>query len=215
MTMAQIGQGGYVPQVVDELEQLILREITLRVRNNTPPYILDLPCGEGGHTVAMAGLGARVLAVDAPKQESRVRNRALASDCANRVDFAPLDIPDGLPEGPFDLVFCHHGIHRLPYPTARQVLRHLVKGMRVGGKLFISAYGLHSALGEGYAGADAPIEARFGELIPAIARRYDIKGPVCLYSERNLVTLLFEAGGSVLRSFTTTHGAVKAVAVRM
>jgi SAM-dependent methyltransferase len=204
-----------VPQVADELEQLVLREIAMRVRDDTTPYVLDLPCGEGRHTVTMASLGARVLAADAPEQETHMRNRALASGCADNVNFAPLEIPDGLPTGPFDLVFYPHGIHRLPYPTARQVLRHLVKSIRVGGKLFISAYGLHSALSEGYADAETPIEERFSELAPAIAKRYNIKGPVCLYSERNLVTLLFEAGGSVLRSFTTTHGAVKAVAVRM
>jgi SAM-dependent methyltransferase len=215
MTMTQTGQGACAPQVVDELEQLMLREIAMRVRGDTTPYVLDMRCGEGRHAVTMASLGARVLAADAPEQETHVRNRALASGCADRVDFLPLDIPDGLPEGPFDLIFCHHGIHRLPYPKARQVLRHLVKSMRVGGKLFISAYGLHSALGEGYADAEAPIEERFSELAPAIAKRYNIKGPVCLYSERNLVTLLFEAGGSVLRSFTTTHGAIKSVAVRV
>ncbi|MDR1890281.1 MAG: class I SAM-dependent methyltransferase [Zoogloeaceae bacterium] len=209
-------QRNCVPQVADELEQLVLREIAMRVRNYTQPYVLDLRCGEGRHSVTMASLGARVLAVDAPKQEAHVRNRAQASGCADNVDFAPLaEIPEELPEGPFDLVFWHHGIHALPYPKARQVLRRVVKSMRTGGKLFLSAYGLHSALGEGYADADAPIEERFSALNPAIAKSYNIQGPVCLYSERNLVTLLFESGGSVLRSFTTTHGTVKAVAVRM
>jgi SAM-dependent methyltransferase len=216
MTMENTGQSNCVPQVADELEQLVLREIAMRVRNNTQPYVLDLRCGEGRHTVTMASLGARVLAVDVPKLESHVLNRALASGCANNVEFAVLaEIPEELPEGPFDLVFCHHGIHRLPYLKTRQLLRRIVKSLRVGGKLFVSAYGLHSALGEGYADADAPIEERFSELSPEMAKSYNIKGPACLYSERNLVTLLFESGGSVLRSFTTTHGTVKAVAVRM
>ncbi|MDR3055147.1 MAG: methyltransferase domain-containing protein [Zoogloeaceae bacterium] len=215
--MTQPGYAHHIPQVADELEQLILREIAMRVRNNEQPYVLDLRCGEGRHSVTMASLGARVLAVDDPKQEARVRDLAQASACAEHVEFAPFaEIPkEGLPEGPFDLVFSHHGICLMPYPKARQSLRRILKSLRVGGKLYLSAYGLHSALGEGYADAEAPIEERFSELAPAIAKSYNIKGPLCLYSERNLVTLLFEAGGSVLRSFTTTHGTIKAVAVRM
>ncbi|GHT90800.1 hypothetical protein FACS1894101_3550 [Betaproteobacteria bacterium] len=215
--MTPSGHAHPIPQVSDELEQLIQREIVMRARNAEEPYVLDLRCGEGQHSVTMAGLGARVLAVDDPKQEAHVRNRAEAAGYADRITFTPmLETPENSPlEGPFDLVFWHHGIYRLPYPKARQALRRVIKSLRIGGKLYLSAYGLHSALGEGYADAEAPIEERFSELAPAIAKSYSIKGPVCLYSERNLVTLLFEAGGSVLRSFTTTHGTIKAVAVRM
>ena len=214
--MSKSSESNCVPQVNDALEQLILREIVMRVRNHEEPYVLDFRCGEGQHSVTMASLGARVLATDEAKQEAHIRNQAQASGCADRVAFAPLtEVTENSLEGPFDLVFCYHGIYQQPYPKARQTLRRVIKSLRVGGKLYLSAYGLHSALGEGYPDADAPIEERFSELSPAIARRYNIKGPVCLYTERNLVTLLFESGGSVLRSFTTTHGTIKAVAVRM
>ena len=49
----------------------------------------------------------------------------------------------------------------------------------------------------------------------ALIKKYDITGQVCLYSERNLFMLLLNAGASVLRTMTTTHGNVKAVAVRV
>ncbi|MDR3159547.1 MAG: class I SAM-dependent methyltransferase [Zoogloeaceae bacterium] len=204
------------PQVADELEQLVLREITLRARSNMPTCVLDLHCGEGRHSVNMAELGARVLAADAPELSNPVRNRALAAGMGESIQFAPIkSLPGDLPQGAFDLAFCHHGISCLPYAAARQTLYAVLKSLRIGGKLFISAYGLHSALGENYADASAPIEQRFCKLMSALAKSYNIPEPVCLYSERNLVTLLFEIGGSVLRSFTTTHGTVKAVAVKL
>ena len=206
----------FVPVVADELEQLILQEIARRVRVSAAPQVLDLPAGDGRHAAAMARLGAQVLAADQAGREASVRGRALAEGLADQVDFLACELGGGrLPEGPFDLVFCHHGIHRLPYPEARQVVRALLRSLRIGGKLFISAYGLHSALGEGYADYEQEVEQRFAHLAPAQARCYNIDGPVCLYTERNLVTLLFEAGGSVLRSFTSTHGTVKSVAGRV
>jgi len=206
----------FVPVVSDELEQLILQEIARRVRVNAAPQVLDLPAGDGRHAVAMAKLGAQVLAADQGCREGPVKGRALAATVADRVDFMACELGGELqPEGPFDLVFCHHGIHSLPYPEARQVVRRLLKSLRIGGKLFISAYGLHSALGEGYEDADQDLTQRYAHLDPRISSCYNIDGPVCLYTERNLVTLLFEAGGSVLRTFTTTHGTVKGVAVRV
>jgi 2-polyprenyl-3-methyl-5-hydroxy-6-metoxy-1,4-benzoquinol methylase len=205
-----------VPKVTDELEQLVLREIALRARSNMPARVLDLRCGEGARSVTMARLGAMVLAADAPALSKPVKQRALAADLCESIHFASIkNLPEDLPPGPFDLAFCHRGISCLSYDAARQTLRAVLKSLRIGGKLFISAYGLHSALGENYADASAPIEQRFCKLTPALAKSYNIHAPVCLYSERNLVTLLFEVGGSVLRSFSTTHGTVKAVAVRV
>jgi hypothetical protein len=104
----------------------------------------------------------------------------------------------------------------LPYAEAQTALRRLIRQhLSVGGKLYISAYGLHSELSEGYAALDQPIKTRFCPLASAIASKYNLAGSICLYTERDLVTLIFEAGGSVLRSFTTTYGTVKAVAVRV
>jgi hypothetical protein len=74
---------------------------------------------------------------------------------------------------------------------------------------------MHSELGDHYAGSELAVEARFCELDPGMALKYGIKDPVCLYSERNLFMLLLEAGGSVLRTFTTTHGNIKGIAVRV
>ena len=107
------------------------------------------------------------------------------------------------------------GLCALPYEEARQVIRQLLLKLRIGGKLYVSIHGLHSELSDGYAGVEHNIEERHTELAPAMAEKYGIAGPICLYSERNLFTLLLEAGASVLRTMTTTYGSVKGVAVRV
>lgn len=214
--MDQHHDNHFVPQVSDELEQLILQEIVRRVRANSVPRVLDVPCGNGRHAVAMAKLGAQVVAADAVPREGAVKGRALAAALTEKVDFSACQLGGTqLPSGPYDLIFCHHGLHLLPYAEARQWVRQLVKSLRIGGKLFISAYGLHSALGEAYEHFEQPVGDRYCRLSAPLARCYNIDAPVCLYTERNLVTLLFEAGASVLKSFTTTHGTVKAVAVKV
>lgn len=94
-------------------------------------------------------------------------------------------------------------------------IRQLMKKLRIGGKLYISILGLHSELGEGYAGREQSIYERFARLAPPLADKYGIAEPVCLYSERDLFLLLLESGASVLRTLTTTWGNVKGVAVRV
>jgi hypothetical protein len=91
----------------------------------------------------------------------------------------------------------------------------LLLRLRIGGKLYLSILGLHSELGQGYAGAETPIDQRFAPLSPALVKKYGIQGEVCLYTERNLFMLLLEAGASVLRTLTTTYGNVKGIAVRV
>jgi SAM-dependent methyltransferase len=208
--------GAHVPVVADELEQLALEEIARRVRLDTAPRVLDLPCGKGRRTVEMAKLGAEVLAAGDASLKNGVQGLALAAAVADKVRFHTVKLGHGpLPGAAFDLVFCHHGINFLPYEKAAQTLRHLLKSLHIGGKLFVSAYGLHSALSEGYEDADKPVAERFCRLAPAEAKCYGIEGPVCLYTERNLVTLLIEIGSGVLRTFTSTHGTVKGIAVRI
>jgi len=205
--------------VIDGLEQLILDEITKQTRLNASILVLDLPCGDGRRAAEMARLGATVLAADVPSQAATVTGRALATGVGEQVSFRPCRLEcDPLPldaKTPFDLIFCHCGLNFLPYAEARELLTRLLKSLRIGGKLFVTVHGLYSDLGEGYKDYNHPIDTRFCALAPTTAKRYNIKDKICLYSERDLLRALIEIGGGVLRTFTSTHGAVKGVAVRI
>jgi hypothetical protein len=98
------------------------------------------------------------------------------------------------------------GAQRHPQPAAPPA--HRRQALRLGAR---PAFRIEP----GYADSEATIDQRFAPLAPALARKYGIHHPVCLYTERNLFMLLLEAGASVLRTLTTTYGNVKGVAVRV
>ena len=202
----------------DEIERFALEECIKRQRVDHRVAVMVFPAGRCELTVKFARLGARVTAAAPPAKADEIRGRILANGLGEEICFTELeltDIPDPLPDEPYDIIVIRHGLCHLPYVEARKVVRQLMLRLRIGGKLYISILGLHSELADGYAHGNHSVEERFSELTPVMAKKYGINGPVCLYSERNLFLLLLEAGASVLRTLTTTYGNVKAVAVRV
>lgn len=205
----------------DELDQLALLESGKRSRAGAVVSVLQIDCGNAFLGLQLARNGAQVLAVDqnaqtgAPLQEAAIalgvtRNfRFQVWNPEYCLDTTPL------PGAPFDIVVCPHSLSLMPYSHAHNLLRRLALMVRIGGKFFISAYGLHSDLSDGYSDENQPVRQRFSLLTPVVAKKYGIKQAVCLYSERDLFLLLFEAGLSVVKTFSTTHGNVKAIAVRV
>ena len=146
------------------------------------------------------------------------KGRILAAGQRDQISFMAFELnalPEVFPGQPFDMIIVRRGLCGLPYEKARQTIRRLLLQLRIGGKLYVSVLGLHSELGQDYAGGNSLIEQRFAPLAAPLADKYEIRHPVCLYTERNLFMLLLEAGASVLRTLTTTYGNVKGVAVRV
>jgi len=204
----------------DVLENLAVEEVLRRTRMGETVHALDIDCAHSGLFLRLAEAGARVTAVDADDLHVPVADAAAAHTVGERVRFlrhslGELRTAAAPPGAPFDLIVVHRSLPFLPFADAEAVLRRLAGWLKIGGKLYVSAFGKHSELGDHYPHAGHFVQQRFAELEPAVAHKYGIAGPVCLYSERDLFLLLFEAGASVLRSFTTTHGNVKAVGVRV
>lgn len=202
----------------DEMERLSLEECVKRQRIDRRVSVLVLPAGHCQLGVKFARLGAQVTVADNAGMQREIEGRILAAGLRDDLTYAACDLrnlPDTLPGEPFDIIIVRRGLCKMPYDEARQVVRQLLLKLKIGGKLYISVLGLHSELGEGYPAADYPMEERFTHLAPALAKKYAVDDPVCLYTERNLFVLLLEAGASVLRTLTTTYGNVKAVAVRV
>ena len=202
----------------DELEQFALEECIKRQRIDRRVSVLIMPALSCDLPGQFAKLGAQVVMADDPACQKDIEGRILSNGLREEIRFAPCTLPE-LPESdwgePYDIIIFRRSLCRMPYAEAKSVIRALMKKLRIGGKLYLSILGLHSALGDDYAAANEEIGARFCELSPAIQAKYKIQGPVCLYSERNLFMLMLESGASVLRTSTTTYGNVKAVAVRV
>ncbi len=202
----------------DELDRLALEEVIRRRRFDNGISALVVPTAAADLAIALAKLGCQVTVGDAPEEEERFRGALAQAGFAGDVAFAHFSFAqfdDDLAGEPYDLIVVRRGLCGVPYETARRLVHQLLLRLKIGGKLYVSILGLHSELGDGYPGAETPLGERFCALAQPMATKYELCRPVCLYSERNLFTLLLEAGGSVLRTFTTTHGNVKGVAVRV
>lgn len=208
-----------LPEVgADDLERYALEECVKRHRISTGVSVLVAPAGRNDVAAKFARLGARVTVADHEAMRREVHGRALASGFGDEISFVAFqgtaDIAS-FPDNSFDIAFLRRGLCALPYPEAREALRQLLHKMKIGGKLYVSVLGLHSALGEGYGGSEQLIEERFQPLAPKVADKYELHDPVCLYTERNLFMLFLESGASVLRTLTTTYGNVQGIAVRV
>lgn len=202
----------------DENERLALEECAKRQRVDRRVSVLIIPAGRCGLAIKFARLGATVTIGDVPAVQREAENRILAAGLRDDISFVPCeltDLPVEPPGEPYDIIVLRRGLCSMPYEQARGIVRQLLLKLKIGGKLYISILGLHSELGDGYPGGELPIDQRFAPLSPALAEKYGIERPVCLYTERNLFMLLLEAGASVLRTLTTTYGNVKGVAVRV
>jgi SAM-dependent methyltransferase len=204
-------------QRADDLDERCLTFLEGRCArgDNEHPTALDLACGRGGQALRMAACGARVTAVDQYDHGADLQRAAAARRVGQPPVFASADVralPEALPGAPFDAIVCQRALHYLPYGEAVTAVRSWVRYLKPGGRLFLSASGLTSELGQGYAHGDRPVTERFAPLAPAMAERHDIRAPVCLYEASDLVALLHVAGFGVAEVFRSPFGNVKAVA---
>lgn len=204
----------------DELDKLAVDEALRRRRAGDAVSAIEIDCGECAQVLRLAEAGAEVVAAHPDEVCASLGERARAGNLAarihpRRINPWHLETLPADPLAPFDLVISHRTLPFMRYADALTFLRQLAAAMKIGGRLYVSAFGLHSDLGDHYPDAEAPVARRYAPLAAAVATRYDLAEPVCLYSERELFTLLFAAGIGVLKTFTTTHGSVKAVGVRI
>jgi hypothetical protein len=81
-----------------------------------------------------------------------------------------------------------------------------------GSRLYLSASGLDSELGNGYTHRSSSLAARFYCLATEMADKHGIIAPVCLYRLEDLKGLCGEAGYSVVEAGLSAFGNIKVVA---
>lgn len=190
-----------------ELSQSFVRELRYRTQNGVePPYLL-LDVVEGGTAVSLAAHALTHQHLTCFRQLACGRGevaRGEAGHCFARAD-----------EVRYELILSCHSLSYLRATRARCLLRCLRAATAIGGMLFVSALGRYSRLGDCHPRADDPLDDRYAELVDAAAFGLAPGTRLCLYSERDLCGLLFDAGWSVLRSATTSESNVMATAIRL
>lgn len=187
-------------QRADDLDQFCLADIGERV-----PFCLDLGCGQGGQSLRMAEMGAKVLAVDSAMSFTCVHPN-IEFECADALDFVQRSYLS------FDVVSCQRMIHYLPASGARSLVEGLFNRLKSRGSLYLSASGIKSELSDGYFHRNLDWEARFCMLSSEMAVNHNIMAPVCLYSESDMQNLLAEAGFTEISVFSSAFGNIKAKA---
>jgi SAM-dependent methyltransferase len=106
-----------------------------------PGTALDLGCGEGGDAMWLAEHGWRVVAVDISETAlKRAAEDADARGVGDRIEFQAHELPEGFPEGVFDLVSAQFLHSFVPLDRTR-IFKRAADAIRPGGVLLIVDHG--------------------------------------------------------------------------
>lgn len=197
----------------DYLDGSAIRQIRSLVAQRGTVRALDAACAAGGQARRMARAGAAVTAVDLHSDGAALL-RAAFDEGLTQIDFVQADLRDpGLYQriGHFDLIIAQRFIHYLPFADAVKVIRLFRHALLPDGKLYISASGLRSELGQNYHGAE-DVAQRFAALWPPMANKHGIHDKVCLYEEHDIRALLAAGGMHAEKLYASPFGNLKTIA---
>jgi 2-polyprenyl-3-methyl-5-hydroxy-6-metoxy-1,4-benzoquinol methylase len=197
----------------DYLDGSAIRQIRSLVAERGAVRALDAACAAGGQARRMARAGAAVTAVDLHSDGAALL-RAASDEGLTQIDFVQADLRNAelyQRLGRFDLIIAQRFIHYLPFPDAVQVIRLFRNALLPDGKLYISASGLRSELGQNYHGAEDVAE-RFAALWPPMANKHGIHDKVCLYEEQDMRALLAAGGMRAEKLYASPFGNLKVIA---
>jgi hypothetical protein len=202
-------------QWVDELDLETLRFV---VSPKIPKRVaLDLGCGLGVQGIRLAVLGCKSFLYDVVDIGERIDRIKQALGIQN-LECRRIDLRQATPEDfPTDIgvAYSQRFIHHLRFEEASHLLRMLAGRLCAKARLFVSASGLGSELGAGYADYGNAIEHRFAPLASEMQAKHGIREPVCLYAMEELEGLVLAHGFATIRTWATPFGNVKGVFERL
>lgn len=200
-------------QRADDLDLIAAEHIRALSGASPSLFAIDVGCGHGGQAARMAKAGASVIAMDAQDYSLELAKSLERENVPpSRCFFFRSGIESEPVIGPVDVVMCQRMIHYLEHQAAAKALSWFHRISVSGGRMFLSASGLDSELGDGYPARDVPVDHRFAHLSPEMAEKHSILPSVCLYRPEELAELATKAGWIVEQVFTSPFGNIKLVA---
>jgi hypothetical protein len=174
---------------------------------------LDLGCGRGRPSIAFSIAGAHMHLIDIEDMSRRFKTLSakiplygLEFTCHDLKFVDPINFWKH-----YSFCYSQRTIHYLTFFEAVTLLRLVASRMTPGSPLWLSASGIYSELGQGYAGVMKPIESRFGYLSREMAEKHQINAPVCLYSKEDLTYLGETSGFRIAEIKLSDFGNIKEV----
>jgi hypothetical protein len=198
-------------QRMDDLDvEAILYALKVK---GTKGAALDLGCGIGFQGLRFASLGLQAVLVDRMPVEMTVLSASGLEDllCISYLSKDARELTRAELPAEVSICYSQRFIHYLRFDEAVLLLR-LVRGLMLpDAKMFLSASGLLSELGDGYPGKSQRLSERFCPLAAPMAEKHNIHEPVCLYTPDDLVALCLSASFSCDRIYSSAFGNVKGV----
>lgn len=185
---------------LDRLDQMALHWL----KGQKDSSVMDLCCGEGGLTKNLAEVCDLVVGVDINPPDFVLSNVHIVA-----IDIRDLNLPK---EIKFSAITWQRAIHYLSYKEAENILKKALDWICPNGKLFISASGINSELGNDYPGKEQPVQNRMDFLSENMQNKHDIQVKVCLYTMPEFLNLLMDTGWEPTEYFVSEFGNLKCVA---
>jgi len=176
--------------------------------------VLDIACGQGGQTIRMAKKKCYVLGIDKEDFSDDILELAKKEKCHKKVSFLQVDIQkDFLLEKTdyYDIVIFQRAIHYFSYQTALKIMNNIHRLMKHKSRLYISASGINSELGDNYREAPNIIEERYKPITKIMQEKHNIYGNICLYNETDIKKLANDSQFIPLKIFSSPFGNIKAI----
>jgi trans-aconitate methyltransferase len=172
---------------------------------------VDIGCGSGSFGIRLAALGHKVCLYDV-LEKSSLLERASTLFPFIQIKYYQCDVrkltADSI-DVDTDIFYSQRTIHYLRYQEAITLLKLFRKNMASSGRLFISASGIDSELGNKYLRIE--INNRFDYISNEMQSKHQIHERVCLYSKSDMVQLCEYTVFSVIDVWLSSFGNVKII----
>lgn len=202
--------GDIASQRIDDLDRACL---AFCVALGPGAAAVDIGCGLGAQGFRLAVLGATVSLCDPVDICGRIArfNALFPASPARFLQRDARDLTAADFDQPLDIVYSQRAIHYLRFAEAREVLAMLRGVCSPHARFFISASGIDTELGDGYAGTACDVAERMAPLAPELAAKHGVYDDICLYSAEDLARLGQESGLEVLSVTASPFGNKKAI----